>query len=595
MFDSSLQNKPAMLIHPDLSGEKFLWFFAGSFTLFLLCYGILPLYDPDFWWHLKTGEVMARNGGVLSSDPFSFTGDGVVSNREALILKGYWLWQIIAYGLYNLFGFNGIFLLNLLTVFALAGVVVQQMRRQRVHYALAALLLTSGFYLLRSLYLLERPQVVSFLLAAILLGLLARVRDGGQFGWTLPLVMIVWANLHGGFVVGDLILLCFAAGAVMEYRRDLPRLRHLLLWVALGIGASLLNPNGALVFGELFTFQNSTLMTGVSEYQSTWVKFQQGSWYVVILWLLIALYGVGIWSARRLYWPDLIVALFLAYFSVAYLRNVGFFAVAMLPAIGYYWHQGACRRQWQLPPLVSRLLLSLCTAFLLWSSYPLWQARQEIGPVHPLYPEKAITFLQESKLQGRMFNDYTYGGYLLWRLAPQIKIFIDGRGLEPKVFEDWQKIAEVSMAWVDGRREYEGLLDRYAIDYIIQPIYDNSGRVQPLMKNLLNKPEWAPIYLDTSVYILARLTPKNVETISTYRIDKNAFKTRLLLIYDTICQSPSRGVNCQVARAGMLLYLSRYEEAKAQVEAIMAIAPHHQSLPELQRELAFSRAQRLRQ
>jgi hypothetical protein len=569
--------------------------FAGAFLAFIFFYAILPIYDPDFWWHLKTGEVMFQNRGVLSADPFTFTGDGVITIREALILKGYWLWQLTAYGLYALLGFNGIFLLNLLTVCAMAGVVAQQLRRQEVGHALAAVLLTLGFYLLSAYYPLERPQVVSFLLATILLGLLARVRDGGSLGWPLPLVMIVWANLHGGFVVGDLILLCFAAGAVMEYRHDLPRLRHLLLWVVLGISASLLNPNGALVFAELFSFNNSTLMTEISEYQSTLVKFQQGSWYVAILWLLIALYGLGIWSSRRLYWPDLLVALFLAYFSVKYARNIAFFAVAMLPATGFYLHEGARRRQWSLPPFFSLLLVSLCTLFLLGSAYSLGQGRGESGPVKAIYPEKAIAFLHESNLQGRMFNSYEYGGYLLWRLAPQIKVFIDGRGVQPQVFADWQKISSASTAWVDGRREYEGLLDRYAIDYIIQPIYDGAGMVQPLMKELLNKPEWVPIYLDTTVYILARLTPLNAETISTYRIDKNEFKNRLLLIVNYICQSYPQEIGYQVARAGMLLYLSMYEEAKAQVEAIMAIAPNNQFLPELQHDLEFLRAQRLRQ
>jgi hypothetical protein len=568
--------------------------FAGALLTFIFFYAILPIHDPDFWWHLKTGEVMFQNGGLLSSDPFTFTGNGVVTIREALLLKGYWLWQLTAYGLYALLSFNGIFLLNLLTAFAMVGVVVQQLRRQEVECALAAGLLTLGFYLLSAVYTMERPQVVSFLLATILIALLARVRDGGQLGWTLPLVMMVWANVHGGFVVGDLILLCFAAGAVIEYRHDLPRLRHLLLWVVIGIAASLLNPNGALVFGELFSFHNSTLMTGISEFESTWVKFQHGMWYFSILWLLIALYVLGIWSARRLYWPELIVALFLAYFSVKYARNTAFFAVAMLPAIGSYLQQGARRRQWRIPAFLSLLLLSLCTIFLFWLAYNLGLGRQESGPVKLIYPEKAIAFLHESKLQGRMFNSYEYGGYLLWRLAPQIKVFIDGRGVQPQVFADWQKISSASTAWVDGRREYEGLLDRYAIDYIIQPIYDNDGKIQPLMKSLLNRPEWVPIYLDTTVYILARLTPKNTETIRVYRIDTNEFKTRLLLIFNYICQTHPQEIGYQIARAGMLIYLSMYDEAQAQVEAIAVNAPNDQSLPELQRELAILRAKRLR-
>ena len=573
----------------------FLWSFWCVFALFLFSYAIRPIYDPDFWWHLKSGETMVRNGGLLQFDPFTFTGDGVVSAREALILKGYWLWQITAYGLYTLLGFNGIFLLNFFTVAMMAGVVIVQMRRQRLNHAVMVLLLTLGFYLLSAVYALERPQVVSFLMAAILLLLLDRLRDGGQLGWPLPLLMMVWANLHGGFVVGDLILLCFAVGAVLEYRHDFQRLRHILFWIALALIASLVNPNGALVFGELFNFHNSELMAGVTEYQSTWVRFQGGSRAMMVLWLLIFLYAVGGGISRRLYWPELIVALFLAFFSMKYARNIGFFAVAMLPAIGFSWQQGLSRWQGKFLPLLSLMVSAGCLVFLLGFPYSSWQERQSSGPVKAIYPENAIDFLHKSGLQGKMFNSYEYGGYLLWRLAPKIKVFIDGRGMETRVFDDWEKISAASAVRVDGRREYEGLLDYYAIDYIIQPIYDNSGRVQPLMKEILNKPEWSPIYLDTYVYIFARLNPKNAETVSTYRIDKNEFKTRLLLIYNYVSQSDPQQVGYQVARAGMLIYLSMYDEAQAQVAAIANTHPTEKFLPELQRDLALLQGRKLRQ
>lgn len=589
MDDKLLQNEPPMPAQAVSTARVLWWFFGGALALFLFFYAIRPLSDPDLWWHLKTGEVMIQNGGWLQSDPFSYAGDGVVSAREALILKGYWLWQLTAYGLYALLGFNGIFLLNLLTIGTLAGVVVQQLRRQQVNSALAALLLSLGFYLLRATYPLERPQVLSFLLATILLALLARVREGGELGWTLPLLMLLWANLHGGFVVGDLILLCFSVGAVLEYRHDLPRLRHLLTWSSVALAASLLNPTGALVFSELFTFHGSVLLRGVTEYQSTWVIFQRGDWSVVILWLLIGLYGVGVWRARRLYWPDLIVALFLAVFSVAYLRNMAFFAVAMLPSLGFYLQQGVSRRQGQLPTFVSGLLLTLCATLLLVLSYQDWQEREGAGPVKLLYPEQAITFLRASGLQGRMFNSYEYGGYLLWRLFPSSQVFIDGRGLEERVFIDCQKLLAASPTRVDGRSEYEGLLDRYRIDYVFQRIYDNNGRIQPLMKSLLNNPEWVPVYLDDYVYILVRRNAKNAEVITAYRMDHNDFKKRLLRIFDGLCQYFPQKIAFQVGRAELLLFLGRYDEANAQVAAVAAAAPHNPFLPGLQRDLEILR------
>lgn len=565
-----------------------LWFFWGSLALFLFFYATRQISDPDFWWHLKSGEVMAHQGGWLQSDPFTFSGDGVVSTRETLILKGYWLWQLTAYAFYSLFGFNGIFLLNLLTLGAMAGVVVQQLRRQRVNPALAALLLALAFFLLRANYSLERPQLISFLCAAILLGLLGRVREGENPGWSLALLMFLWANAHGGFVVGDLILLCFAVGVVVEYRRDLPRLRQLLSWIGAGVAASFLNPTGVLVFSELFTFRRSTLMQGVTEYQSTWATFQQGEWYVIILWGLILLYALGVWSSRRFYWPELSVALFLALFSVAYTRNIAFFALAMLPATGCRLQQGFNRRQVPVSAAVTGFLLILGAGSLLYFAYCDWQ-RREPGPVKALYPEKGIAFLQASRLQGRMFNSYEYGGYLLWRLGPQVQVFIDGRGMEEQVFTDCQKIMEASSTPLDGRREYEVLLDRYGIDYIFQRLYDNNGRIYPLMKSLLGNPEWVPLYLDDYVYILVRRSAKNAAAINALAMEPRDFKDRLLLIYNGLCQYYPQAVIYQVGRAELLLFLGRYAEAKFQIEAIAAGAPQNPFLPGLQRELQVLR------
>lgn len=577
------------MIFPEANhrGEKILCAcFAGTLLTFLFVYATQPLADPDFWWHLKSGEVMAQTGGWLQSDPFNFSGDGMVSVREALILKGYWLWQVTAYGLYSLFGFNGIFLLNFLTAFAMAGVVIQSMRRQQVGYALAIFLLGCGFFLLSAIYQLERPQVISFLFAAILLEFLARVRDGGALGWSLPLLMLLWANLHGGFVVGDLILLCFAVGAAIEYRHDLPRLRHLLIWTGMAIGASLLNPNGAMVFVEIFSFQASALMTGVSEYQSTWVKFQQGSWFVVILWLLIALYALGIWSSRRLYWPEVFVALFLAGFSATYMRNVGFFALAMLPVIGFNVQRGIFLRSWSLSPAWKYLLVVMTVGLLLWQANVDWQKGRTAGGSSLFTLAEASDFILASGIQGRMFNSYESGGYFLWKLYPSHRVFIDGRGLDEDVFSDWKAITAASLEDQGGRKEFEVLLNRYDIDFVVQPhIYYDSGRLTPLLKFLLVKPEWIPVYVDRQSYVLVRNSSLNSMVIARYGMDKGDFTQQIIGYLSALCNSRPAEVIPHVALAEILIFVGRYIEAEERLAVLAQLQPDNPHLPALRNQL----------
>jgi hypothetical protein len=206
-------------------------FFIAGLIFFLYNYAGFTIHDPDFWWHLKTGELIIQQGGLLQTDPFAFTSDEVVSSREAGILKGYWAWQVIVGGLYALLGFEGVFILNFITIAAVAMVILYEMRRQQVDLIIALPLLTLGLLVFSSIYALERPQIVSFLFAIILLAMLTRVRDGDSLGLSLPLLMAVWANFHGGFLVGDLILICFAAGIVIQYRHDYPKMRRILFWV----------------------------------------------------------------------------------------------------------------------------------------------------------------------------------------------------------------------------------------------------------------------------------------------------------------------------------------------------------------------------
>jgi hypothetical protein len=433
-----------------------------------------------------------------------------------------------------------------------------------------------------SIYLLERPQMVSFLFAAILVAQLARVREGGRLSWPLPLLMMVWANMHGGFVIGDLVLLCFAAGAVIEYRHDLAKLRHLLLWVAIGIGASLLNPNGALVFGELLSFNSST----VTEFQSTWVRFAQGEWFIVILWLLIGLYGVGVWSARRLYWPELLVALFLAYFSVAYIRNVGFFAVAMLPSIGYYLQQGRLLRSKSITPFFKCLILLGFAALLLWQGKSFLQNGDKARFTRSLYPEAAAQFILTSGIQGRMFNDYDFGGYFIWKLYPQHRVFIDNRGLDANVFRDFASI----MTLKGGYKGFSVLLDRYGIDYVVLPIMNfQTGRLTPLLKSLPYIPGWIPIYVDPQSYIVARYSPANVGVIERFQLSRDVFHNQLVGNLITNAINKPGIVGNHVALAEMLIHAGRYDDAESPLGVIVRMQPDNPELAELRNQVLLKK------
>ncbi len=573
----------------DQIGEKPSLFLVGSlfatvFAAFLFLHATQPILDPDFWWHLKTGKMMVEQKGLLYADPFTFHAGTEATSRESMILKGYWLWQTIAYGLYALLGFNGIFLLNLLVIGAIAGTMTFRMYRSQVALWLSAPLLTGTFILLRS-YPPERPQLVSFLLVTLLAGVLTQLRKSGKVSWQIPALMCLWANLHGGFVVGVIMLGCFAAGVTLQYRDNPPERKRLLTWTLAGAIASLANPNGGLAFIELFNFVGKPLQTNIIEYRSTWAEFSEGSKTVIVLWAAILLYGAGTLLRRRFDWPEVLVAVALGILSVKHMRSVAFFPLAMLPAIGLTWQELFRDRRWRLPAWFQLLTIAVAALPLLWLVANQWKERRFDQKVLAIYPEAGIDFLLESGMQGRMFNSYEYGGYLVWRLAPGMKVFIDGRGLNEQIFSDYQKISLASLTSINGRKEYQALLERYQVDYVFQPIYDGYGNVQPLMKALLSDPWWVPIYLDTQVYILAKDSVQTRAAIDAHAIDKEDFKNRLLLIYSYLHRAQPEQTAYRVARAGLLIYLGSYQEARAEIEAIEQESPADQALPALRKDL----------
>jgi hypothetical protein len=565
-------------------------FSVGGFIYFLYTYAGSPITDPDFWWHLKTGDVILQQGGILQNDLFAFTGDEFVSSREKLILNGYWLWQIVVSGLYSALGFSGIILFNFVIASSIVLAIAYEMKRLHVDWAIAFFLLVLGVLLFGSIYPLERPQIISFLFTVILVGMLFRTRDGGHLGAMLPVLMVTWANMHGGFLVGDLILLCFAVGVVIEYRHDHPRMKQLLGWVCIGVFASLLNPNFGIAFSETLTLLNSEQMSGIGEYRSTLKMFQDGHWLVCLHWLLIISYAAAYWVSGRRFWPELCVAIFLACFSVLYSRNIGFFSLAMLPAIGFHLQQIAKPRRWRITPVVGVFLFIVAGMYFWWQGIENWQRKALEGSISQFFPEDSSNFILSSGLQGRMFNSYTYGGYQLWRLYPQHQVFIDGRGLDADVFHDWKLISSASLKELTGRNEFEVLLDSYGIDYVVQPhFFLSTGRLTPLVKFLLVKPEWIPVYIDSQSYILVRASEKNADVIERFKIDKRNFNDRLIAYLSAACNDRPTEVIYRVSLVEMLIFVGLYAEAEKHLLLISKIEPNNSNLGPLRNQLEIMR------
>lgn len=243
-------------------------FFASLFFSFTV-----PISDPDFWWHIATGKWIAEHGSLMQQDAFTIA-DAVpeAGPRSAFILKQYWLAQLIFYRVYDLSGFMGIIVLRAALFTLLFYLLFRLMQK-----AGAGFLLSLGLTYLSVMavvgetqYIGDKPQMWSSLFSVTIIFLLEHMRDGRRWPRILlPAVMLVWSNMHGGFILGVLIIgiylmaaLIFRSGKRQDY-----------LTGAAAILVSICNPNGWSAFSVFLPlFLGSTALQ--RDYQTAIVEMQ---------------------------------------------------------------------------------------------------------------------------------------------------------------------------------------------------------------------------------------------------------------------------------------------------------------------------------
>lgn len=497
-----------------------------SVTFFQL---IRDIRDPDFFWHLKTGQWIWQHGEIPVKDPFSFTTIGLQSIREHFIMSSYWLSQVIFWLSYFSAGMVGIVLLKFAIVGSIFLAMVKRREGDRVLYAGLLLLFLS---LLLKSYPVERPQAFSFLFFAVMLYLLkgrqgndgarqADSRYGRSLFITLPLLMLVWANMHAGYVVGVATIVIFMAfeglkfisPALGQMRKS--DYRILLCGGIVGILSSFVNPNTYHVFSGNILFPYDYVISGNIEFQSTISMFSRYHDHsVIIYWCILSLTAAGfLFTIKKM---DITEAALLAatgYFSFTAVRYVAFFLIAALPAVGRTFSDSRLLKSARALMLASAISTAIFFAQDYLTLGPLSSGRWVDGQK---FPVAASDFIQTSDLSGNMYNYFDWGGYLIWRLAPEKKVFIDGRTLYPHIYHQSDLIDKADGRRIGNMPAWKAVLEAYNIQYTITPVS------LPLVRALFEDKEWVPIFSRNESVIFVRDAPENQHVIEKYALDKGA-------------------------------------------------------------------------
>ena len=483
--------------------------------------------DNDFFWHLKTGQWAWEHKQIPVKDPFSFTTEGLQSVNEHFIMSSYWLSQLALWLFYRAGGMPGIVLLRFLIVGILIFVMIKKKEGDSTLYT--GLLLLFLCLLLNS-YPIERPQVFSFLFFALLLHLLkGRVGNGvpdqagTRYGRTLyvsvPLLMLVWANMHGGYLAGVAAIALYLALEGLKFAspalRPMKKRDYQALAIAglSGLFISFINPNAYHVFLNDFVFLPDY---NNIEYQSTIRIFRRFHDYsIIVYWFMLSLAAAGLLlTIKKIDITEAVLLAFLGYFSFNAVRYVAFFMIAALPVAGRIFSEGKLRKPARALVLAGSLFTSV---FFTWDHVNFDNLLSGRWVDEHKFPVAAADFIQTHDLKGNMYNYLDWGGYLIWRLAPERKVFIDGRTLYSHTYLLSELIDNAGESRGVGMSDWKTTLEAYNIQYTVTP------PSLPLVRALSHDSKWVPVFYDNNSVIFVRDTSENRHVTEKYGKAKGPF------------------------------------------------------------------------
>ncbi|MEN4011693.1 MAG: hypothetical protein ROW48_06635 [Bellilinea sp.] len=457
--------------------------------------------DGDTGRHIAVGRVMLAEMRIPRADIFSHTLSGEPLTPHE------WLAQVIFAAADSALGLAGVVLVSAVALAAAFALTYRQ-ACQRSGMALLSLAITLLGVAAASLHFLARPHIFTLLFATLWLGLMEWLRKANPAPlWLSGLVMLAWANTHGAFLAGFVIWAAYIADTLWHDLRSRPlRLslpsRYLLGGGGIALLASLLNPVGAYLWHTVFDFLGSRYLVGrTQEYLPP--DFQQPA---AIPFLIMIALSLLVLSRQRARLP-LAHALLLAGWTMMALysaRNIPIYVVVCVPILAQAAAAGLAESRWlrleeRIAAIQNRLrgglwsalsVVALVAALLLspgLSGYIRYDAR--------VFPVQAANWVEANPQTGNVFNYFTWGGYLLYRLYPEYRVFIDGQtDFYGEAFtRQYETVITLSPGWED-------ILARYAVDWAILPADE------PLA-GALRGAGWQPVYADPTAVILARKQP----------------------------------------------------------------------------------------
>jgi hypothetical protein len=477
------------------------------------------LGDAGIGWHIRNGQQILQTHTITRTDAFSSTMSG----------QAWYAWEWLYDGgialIHGWLGLDGVVLFTALiiaTTFALVFRLAMQ-RGGVVPPTIILLVLAMGA---AAIHYLARPHVLSWLFAVIWFQRLEEgeaARGGDRKIFWMPLTMLLWVNLHGGFLTGFVLLGLYIAGAFIEClitaNENQKWLRQLAVVTGFSLLASLVNPFGYKLYMHVYQYlSNRFLMNHIDEFRSPDFHGVAEQCFAVLV--LIAV--VSLVLSREKPRPSQVLVILFAIWSGMYAsRNLPVSSILLVLVVAPILARdvAAMAANQSLAPWL-RSFTRQCQSFTSRMGNMESKLRGHLWPAATLilgllvcmnggrlgatqlmnahfdgkrFPVGAAEVVAQRGLSGPVFCPDIWGGYLIYRLYPATKVMVDDRHdlYGEAFFKDYLKVIRVEPGW-------DEILNQYQVGVVLVPTDS------PLAAALGRTPQWTVTYKDATATLFAR-------------------------------------------------------------------------------------------
>jgi hypothetical protein len=522
---------------------------SASDLMFVVLLGLLActalsvrlLGDAGIGWHIRTGQLILATHAIPRVDPFSSATSSITTGQPWFAWE--WLYDVLVGWLESAAGLNAVVLFTALIIAGTFSWTFRLLLRRGTNILLALVLVLLAESA-AMIHVLARPHVLSWLFTVAWFWILESsetscahsdssgtsvIKDRqARLVWLLPLLMVVWVNVHGGFLVGFVLLGIYWFSAVwcwFELKEDRfddvlqkisagRRVRVLTLTAILSSAATLVNPYGLQLHIHIYRYlSNRFLMDHIDEFQSPNFHYVAQKCFAALLLLTL----VGLATKRREAGARRgLVVLFAVYSGLYASRNLPVSSLLLVLVIGPWLSDAmerlAERRRGRASTdflrrmesielsLRGHLLPMAAVVLTCWiaahngklGATPLMDAHFDAKR----FPVAAVSYLEKQNVQGPLVSPDSWGGYLIYRLYPRVRMVVDDRHdfYGEEFIKSYLKMLHVEPGWQD-------FLEQHQAQCVLVP------RDSALANILLETGGWKPIYSDDVAAVFVR-TPE---------------------------------------------------------------------------------------